>query len=110
MAMKSNDFEQFSIALTKLAVPLSKEQCKKVKSATKGIRGPNTDSYEKPTDSDLTKTFPLPPEHEINQPFDESTYNEEGIQYYFCLKIFKIKTFSKSGYKFTTNIIYIRHL
>lgn len=76
--MKSNDLDQFSIALTKLKTPLNDEQRKKVKSATRGIRGPYADSFEKPTDADLEQTFPLPPEHDINQPFDESTHNEEG--------------------------------
>ena len=87
--MKSNDLEQFSIALAKLATPLSEEQRKQVKSATKGIRGPHTDSFEKPTDADLEKTFPLPPEHEINQPFDESSHNEEGTKHYIFLSLFK---------------------
>ena len=77
MAMKSNDVDQFCIALSKLATPLNDNQRKNIKSATRSIRGPHADSFEKPTDADLEKTFPLPLEHEINQPFDES-YQEDG--------------------------------
>ena len=76
--MKANDVEQFSLALTKLATPLNIEQRKKIKSATKGIRGPHSDSFDTPTDHELVKTFPLPPEHEINQPFDEASHPDEG--------------------------------
>ena len=76
--MKANDVEQFSIALTKLATPLNIEQRKRIKSATKGIRGPHSDSFETPTDYELEKIFPLPPEHEINQPFDEASNPDEG--------------------------------
>ena len=38
LALKANDIEQFSIALTKLATPLNVEQRKKIKSATKAKR------------------------------------------------------------------------
>ena len=69
--MKENDLEQFSVALSKLSTPLNEEQCKKIKSATKAIRGPHTDSFDKPTNADLEQAFPLPPEHEINHPFDD---------------------------------------
>ena len=78
LALKANDIEQFSIALTKLATPLNVEQRKKIKSATKAKRGPHSDSFDTPTDNDLEKTFPLPPEHEINQPFDENSHPDEG--------------------------------
>ena len=99
--MKSNDLEQFSIALAKLATPLTEEQRKQVKSATKGIRGPHTDSFEKPTDADLEKTFPLPPEHEINQPLDESSHYDEGMRHYIFLPVFNLRNFQKSFYLFT---------
>ena len=85
--MKENDLEQFSVALSKLSTPLNEEQCKKIKSATKAIRGPHTDSFDKPTNADLEQAFPLPPEHEINKPFDVTTHNEDGRVLY------KIKSF-----------------
>ena len=76
--MKENDLEQFSVALSKLSTPLNEQQRKKIKSATKAIRGPHTDSFDKPTNADLEQAFPLPPEHEINKPFDVTTHNEDG--------------------------------
>ena len=78
LALKENDLEQFSVALSKLSIPLNEQQCKKIKSATKAIRGPHTDSFDKPTNADLEQAFPLPPEHEINKPFDETTHGEDG--------------------------------
>ena len=66
------------MAISKLATPLNEDQRKKAKSATKFIRGPHADSFEKPTDDDLASNFPLPPEHEINQPFDDSSHDGEG--------------------------------
>ena len=80
-AMKANDFDQFSSALKELAIPLNPEQRKKVKSVTITTPGPHTDSFEHPTDAELAKDFPLPLEHEINQPFDESADNEKGNTY-----------------------------
>ena len=76
--MKENDLEQFSVALSKLSTPLNEQQCKKIKSATKAIRGPHTDSFDKPTNADLEQAFPLPPEHEINKPLDETIHGEDG--------------------------------
>ena len=76
--MKENDIDQFSIALTKLATPLNVDQRKKIKSATKVKRGPHSDSFDTPTDNDLEQTFPLPSEHDINQPFNEASHPEEG--------------------------------
>ena len=76
--MKENNLEQFAVALSKLSIPLNEEQCKEIKSATKAIRGPHTDSFDKPTNADLEQAFPLPPEHEINKPFDETTHGEDG--------------------------------
>ena len=78
LALKENDLEQFSVALSKLSIPLNEQQCKKIKSGTKAIRGPHTDSFDRPTDADLEQAFPLPPEHEINKPFDETTHIEDG--------------------------------
>lgn len=85
--MKENDLEQFSVALSKLSIPINEEQRKKIKSATKAIRGPHTDSFDKPTNADLEQAFPLPPEHEINKPFDETTHGEDGKL------LFKIRSF-----------------
>ena len=76
--MKENDLEQFTVALSKLSIPLNEQQCKKIKSTTKAIRGPHADSFDKPTNADLEQAFPLPPEHEINRPFDETTHIEDG--------------------------------
>ena len=96
--MKANDFQQFSIALERLATPLNVEQRKKIKSATKSIRGPHTDSFEKPTDADLEKTFPLPREHEINQPFDEATHSEDGINIFIIMHLIYIYIYITSLY------------
>ena len=85
--MKENDLEQFSVALSKLSTPLNEEQRKNIKSATKAIRGPHTDSFDKPTNADLEQAFPLPPEHEINKPFDETSHGEDGKL------LFKLRSF-----------------
>ena len=86
--MKSNDLEQFSIALSKFATPLNDEQRKKIKSATRVVRGPHADSFETPTDDDLDETFPLPLEHDINQPFDEYSNNDDGNNFAIIHNIF----------------------
>ena len=106
--MKGNDIEQFSIALTKLATPLNVDQRKKIKSATKVKRGPHSDSFETPTDNDLEQTFPLPSEHDINQPFDEASHPEEGKikndfdgleKFQFCGAIFSTLDYTILGGK-----------